>query len=245
MESQVIAADRPDSDIIKPLAFYRKKRLGTVRVARQLTAAGAIGELSHDTGFTIFTNGAFSMIDAIRHILSRTGAANVSVTTWVPGVQELVDLADLKENADILSLRLIFDYGFRANKPKRAEVVTELFGAENIRETRNHAKIAIIRNSEWDYCMRGSLNLNGNFRCENLDGDNSPEMCDMFDSLWHKHAERFPYGFVQSGTEIANAYRELMAEGKPKSPNRAKKTFAVPAPPDPALERFNAIMGKK
>lgn len=213
-----------DADIIKPIVFYRAKRISKSRVERGLTACGAIGDIDRERGFTILTNGAFSMIDAVRHVLTQTGAAHLHVTTWIPGVQELCDLYDLKQGGAVLSLRFLLDYGFRANKPKRAALVTELFGEQCVVESRNHAKVVLIRNEKWDFCLRGSLNLNGNFRCENLDGDNDAAMCDAFAELWESHATRFPVGFGQTGRESGAAYRELMAENK-QAPRRGGKAI--------------------
>jgi len=234
-----------DADIIKPITFYRAKRDTPTRVARQLTAQSAIGELSPSRGFTILTNGSFSMIDAIAHVLSSTGPAHLHITTWVPGLQEVCDLYDLKQGGAVLSLRFLLDYGFRANKPKRAALVAEMFGEENVVETRNHAKVALVQNDEWNYCLRGSLNLNGNFRCENMDGDNDPAMCAAFAELWDKHARAYPTGFAQTGREIGVAYRELMAEGNAKRRSVSRRDTKAAPIIDPALARFNALLNTK
>lgn len=237
-----------DADIINPITIYRAKRNTPARVARQVTAAGAIGELSKSNGFTILTNGSFSMIDAIRHVLSVTGPAHVCATTWVVGIQEIFDLYDLKEAGAVLSLRVILDRGFRATRTRIAELAAELLGLENIRETHNHAKIVTIRNDSWDYCLRGSLNLNANSRCENLDGDDSPGLCGMIDSFWYDHAAMFPAGFGQSRADITLAYRELMAEGSTKhgsSPSVSRSEPKSAPIIDPALARFNAILNTK
>ena len=215
-----------NADVVKPITWYREKRATPARIARQFTAAEAIGSISQDQGFTILTNGAFSMIDAIRHCLSCIGPAHVLVTTWVPGCQELVDLHDLKQEGIVKSLRIIIDYGFAATKPERVALMCDLFGIGQIVESRIHAKIATIVNDDWHFVIRGSLNLNGNFRLENLDGDDSPEFCTIMDEVFDGCSKMLPGRIGQRSEAVSDAFRAMFSNGD--SPPRKESNLTTP-----------------
>lgn len=199
---------------LRPIAYYRERKQSASNLSRALTAKEAIGAIDKERGFTILTNGAFSMIDAVYHVLSQTGKAKVWITTWVPGERELVDLYDLWQSGDITEIKFLLDYGYCATRAESAELLLSLFGAGNVFETRNHAKFVLIRNEEWDYCLRGSLNLNGNFRCENLDGDNDAGMCDAFERVFMETATRLGDGVNHPGKEVGIAWRKMMLEAQ-------------------------------
>lgn len=177
-------AEKKAGEALLPLTHYRANRERASYLSRSATAANAIGPLSKERGFFILTNGTFSMIDAVRHVLRETGPARVLVTTWVPGFQEVVDLADLRDEGAILSLRFVVDRGFFSTRQAKAEEFQRLVGEADIRISSTHAKICTIRNEQWDYVLRGSLNLNSNKRAENLDGDNDPALCAVLESFY-------------------------------------------------------------
>lgn len=214
-----------DSEIIRPMVWYRAKRESQKVRARGLSAASAIGQIDKDRGFTCLTNGAFSMIDAVRHVLSQTGPAAVLVTTWVPGSQEIADLVDLKAESKVITCRAIVDTGFAAYKVNRARFLVESLGKGNVVETRNHSKVAVIRNDQWAYCLRGSLNLNGNFRCENLDGDNSPELCDVIEGWFDELVEKSGGGLWLPPSETYQHYIDTMAAGVRRGKGRDVDEF--------------------
>ncbi len=202
--------------VVHPLTYYRQKRLSQKFVARQETAKSAIGKLDKDLGFTILTNGSFSMIDAISCVLDQTGPSKLVISTWVPGMQEISDLADLKKSKRVLGLKLIVDYGFCRSKMDQAIFVEKAIGRENIVETRTHAKIACIRNSDWDFCLRGSLNLNGNFRCENLDGDDDKGLCDAIEGWFDDLLRLNGPGLFKPGSAVYKAYLQAINNGMPR-----------------------------
>lgn len=177
-------AEKKAGEALLPVTHYRANRERASYLSRAATAASAIGPLSKERGFFILTNGTFSMIDAVRHVLRETGPAHVLVTTWVPGFQEVVDLADLRDEGAVLSLRFVVDRGFFSTRQAKAEEFQRLVGEADIRISSTHAKICTIRNEQWDYVLRGSLNLNSNKRAENLDGDNDPALCAVLESFY-------------------------------------------------------------
>ena len=145
------------------------------------------------------------MIDAIRHVLAHTGPAHVMVTTWVVGMQELVDLTDLRDARAVLSLRFIVDRGFFSTREAKAAEFQRLVGSADIRITSNHAKVATIRNADWDFCLRGSLNLNTNSRVENLDGDNDAGLCEAMEALYARPPQRETQDGARAGFNAAMA----------------------------------------
>jgi hypothetical protein len=179
-------AEKKAGEALLPITHYRENRTRQSYMSRAATASKAIGALSKERGFFILTNGAFSMIDAVRHVLAETGPARVLVTTWVPGFQEVVDLSDLKSQGAVISLRFVVDRGFFSTRQAKAEEFMRLVGEADIRISSTHAKICTIRNERWDYVLRGSLNLNANKRAENLDGDNDAGLCDALEEFYNE-----------------------------------------------------------
>ena len=201
------------SDVAKPIAYYREKSERRVAKSRAMTASETIGKIDKNQGWTLLTNGAFSMIDVVSHLLTQTGPARLFITTWVPGNADLVALSDLVESGSITEIKFIVDRGFARCRENGAALLLDLFGADNVSETKNHAKVACIRNENWDYCVRGSLNLNANNLCENIDGDNSAEICDLFESVYRENSVKLQ-GLNSDGKAVGKAFREMMTDGK-------------------------------
>lgn len=73
------------------------KKIGKRRKSRFVTstsawASSAIGSLDHGGRIVGVTNGRFSMIDIVRHVLSETGPADLVVATWVVSLESAADL---------------------------------------------------------------------------------------------------------------------------------------------------------
>lgn len=73
--------------------------------------------------------------------------------------------------------------------------MTEL---ENIRTTNTHSKFVLIYNSEWNVCIRSSMNLNENKRCENYDIDNDLNVFNLFNDFAKELFELQENGIIES-----------------------------------------------
>jgi hypothetical protein len=199
-----------DRYISKPAAYYRDKRNSSSTFARDRSAALTIGSVTPASGFSAITSGAWDMISAIRHVLSEIGPSELWVSTWVPGLQEIMDLKALIDEGSVVRLQLLVDYGFESSRRSHADSTIEIIGPSNILVGRNHSKIVLFRNDRFHYVLRGSCNLNANRRAENLDGDEGVELFNAFLSFFDDHRSIGGTGFGRSGADIYRAHRQIM-----------------------------------
>lgn len=129
------------------------------------------------------TKGQFSLLDLVIAVLTQTGPAHVTVSTWT-AAQAAIDESYklLTENA-VLSLRWLVDFSFLRRQPKYCELLVRRFGRDVIRVTKNHAKFIIVRNKRWNVAIRTSMNLNHNPRLENFEISDDPALCDFLESV--------------------------------------------------------------
>jgi hypothetical protein len=67
------------------------RRNGARRVFRESGTASAgdiIGPIAPGNDICGVTNGQFSLVDIIEHLLSQTGPADVSIATWTMGIYD-------------------------------------------------------------------------------------------------------------------------------------------------------------
>jgi hypothetical protein len=200
----------PDRYIAKPVVYYRQHRCSIATFARDKSASETIGSITPGSGFSAITSGAWDMISAIRHILSEIGASDVWVSTWVPGMQEIVDLKYLIDLGMIRNIKLLVDQGFETSRRSHAEMMVETIGPQNILVGRNHSKIALFRNDKFHYVLRGSCNLNTNRRAENIDGDESESLFNAFLEFFNAHQDLGGTGFGRSGVEVRRTHKQIM-----------------------------------
>lgn len=153
------------------------------RIACVEAATETIGRLCQGDRIVALTKGQFSMLDLIKAVMAQTGPADLVLSTWTLGIRDIENAAWLLTKGDIRSLRLLTDRSFVTRQPKYCRRMVEVFGSQAIRATRTHAKFAIIKNTDWNVCIRASMNLNRNQRWENFDLDVSPEICRFFEAL--------------------------------------------------------------
>lgn len=200
----------PDRYIAKPVAYYRQHRCSVATFARDKSAAETIGTINPGSGFSAITSGAWDMISAIRHIISEIGTSDVWISTWVPGIQEIVDLKYLIDLGLIGNIKLLVDQGFETSRRSHADMMVQTIGANNILVGRNHSKIALFRNDQFHYVLRGSCNLNSNRRAENIDGDESENLFNAFLQFFESHEELGGTGFGRSGVEVRRTHKQIM-----------------------------------
>lgn len=122
------------------------------------------------------TNGQFSIIDVLDHILDATGPADLDIATWTASDGDLKRAHAFLLSRRVRRLRFVVDPSFRSRKPDFCRVLVELFGNDAIRTTPIHGKFAVIRNSSWDVAIRSSMNLNVNRRIESVEISDDAEL---------------------------------------------------------------------
>lgn len=178
---------------------------GALTVAEKLTPGGRLIGL---------TKGQFSMIDLIKALLTVTGPAHMTLSTWTAGVRDTENVGFLVERGDLLSLRLLIDRSFPTRQPKYVAGVLRVFGEDAIRVSNTHAKFCILRNERWAVCVRSSMNLNRNRRFENFDIDDNAEICDHFEALVDELGEKMPPGLTPPHAEVERVFARSLRDSE-------------------------------
>ena len=147
------------------------------------TAREALAEFDKDTSIFGFTKGQFSLIDALRAVLDKTGPARLTVSKWTVGNQDLTSLHELLKDKRVVDVRFIVDISFQKRQPEIFKHLLEHFGSDSIRVTKNHAKYFMVGNEDWTVSCKTSMNLNFNPRFEDFDISNDSRLYAFLDSV--------------------------------------------------------------
>lgn len=123
-----------------------------------------IGTLQPGKSIFYHTEGAWSNIDLLEHMLKRSGPANLYFCTWSISIEAIRRIINWKKTGLVKDLFIVADKGIRNRKP---EIYQQLIGNfSNIVFTSCHAKVTVIQNQEFDFCFLGSANYTTNPRLE-------------------------------------------------------------------------------
>ncbi|MFH2076107.1 MAG: hypothetical protein ABIJ57_12305 [Pseudomonadota bacterium] len=167
------------------------------------SARESIGTLAAGGRITGITKGQFSLLDLIRAVSDQIGPAALTVSTWSTGIRDTQNLGLLINQGAFTKVSLCLDRSFSGRQPQYVEEVIRVWGAENIRMTRNHAKFFLLRNEAWNICVRSSMNLNRNPRLEQYDLDDSLELCEFFQNVIDEIFQKMPAGLTRK-TPVCN-----------------------------------------
>jgi hypothetical protein len=166
-----------------PAAF---KRQGVRRVYREnatASAADLIGPLAPGDDLCGLTNGQFSLVDIVEHVLSQTGPADLCIATWTQGIYDVERAYGFVRNGSIRRIRFVVDPSMFTRMPENAAVLVRGFGADAFRAVNCHAKFATVRGDGLAVTIRSSMNLNRNDRIESFDISACSEMTAFFERL--------------------------------------------------------------
>lgn len=165
------------------------------------------------------TKGQFSLIDMVNVLLEKIGPADVVISTWSAGLRDTTALQEMKESGRVRSVTIITDRSYPTRQPGYALSMEEAFGKENIRTTNTHAKFVLLKSDTCSVCIRSSMNLNKNDRCENFDVDDDPDIFGFFNDFVQEVFQKSPLqGFIESRSEVDPVFKTLMKkEGEPES----------------------------
>ncbi len=147
------------------------------------SAAEIIGMVRPRGEITGLTNGQFSLIDMIEHLLSQTGPADVVISTWTMGIYDAERARLFCSRGDIRKIRWLVDPSIFGRRPELSGQLVERFGVEAFRAVNTHAKFVVLRGDALALVIRSSMNLNPNRRVENFDITADPAMCSWFESF--------------------------------------------------------------
>jgi hypothetical protein len=129
-----------------------------------LVLAEMANALDHNQSIQYCTGGRWSMHEMVRMILLKTGPAKVWMTTWTITEEPMRVLLDLIKTGYISELSAVLDYRIEKRKPEAFQLASNII--TRIKLTKCHAKVAVIRNEEWNITIVGSANFSKNPRIE-------------------------------------------------------------------------------
>jgi hypothetical protein len=171
---------------VEPVTF---RRMGSRRVFRESgtqTAAEIIGPLKPGDDICGITNGQFSLVDVIEHLLSLTGPADVAIATWTMGIYDAEQAYKVVSDKRIRSMRFIVDPSMFSRRKELTSVLVRGFGPDAFRAVNSHAKFATLRGDKLALAVRSSMNLNRNERVESFD----VTACDKMTAFYEKLVDR-------------------------------------------------------
>lgn len=191
----------------------RKSPKRTMKISPHQAAWGCIGELTKNCSIVGVTKGQFSLLDLIKAVSNQIGPAALTVATWSTGIRDTQNLGPLIDQGAFTSVSLCLDRSFSGRQPQYVEEVIKVWGEENIRMTRSHAKFFLLRNEDWNICVRSSMNLNRNPRLEQFDLDDSIELCEFFEGIIDEIFEKMPPGLTKSTRKCDQVFPSLLGGG--------------------------------
>jgi hypothetical protein len=148
------------------------------------------------------TNGQFSLIDLVKHILDVVGKSDVICVTWSAGIKDANQVAWMQNSNMINSFTLITDHSYVNRQKSYSVALDNLFGKQNIRTSEIHAKFTLIKNENWNIVIRTSMNLNANKTCESFEIDDDKDIFEFYNSFVEHIYKNQPEGMV-ANTNIA------------------------------------------
>jgi len=176
-------------------------------------AHDCLGKITSGCSIVGVTKGQFSLLDLIRAVSDQVGPAALTVSTWSTGIRDTANLETLIDQGAFTSVSLCLDRSFSGRQPRYVREVIRVWGQENIRMTRNHAKFFMLRNKAWNICCRSSMNLNRNPRLEQFDLDDSAELCDFFAGVIKEIFEQMPAGLTRKVDVCDTVFPDLLGGG--------------------------------
>lgn len=152
------------------------------------SASVALSALDEHDSIAILTFGQFSIGDAIRALLGRSGPAAVTVATWTAAKAEIEHAYRLLTDRRVLSMRWLVDRSFATRQPEYCRALIDRFGPDAIRTTRSHAKFVVVVGERDVFSVHTSANLNTNPRLESMQvirgAEHAAWLSGIVDDLW-------------------------------------------------------------
>jgi hypothetical protein len=161
---------------------YNQHRPTPRTIRRNINAANAellIGPVAKGINLFAICKGQCSLIEVIDYLLHATGPANVDVSAWTVGGDDILRTEQMMKDGRILGIRWLMDASMTVRQPAYCAMIVEKFGEGSIMCTANHTKFVLIRNDEWNLAIRSSMNLNRNQRLETLEISDDRELAEF------------------------------------------------------------------
>ncbi|RZL17054.1 MAG: hypothetical protein EOO89_09855 [Pedobacter sp.] len=124
----------------------------------------AIGNIEDWQSLFYVTDGAWSNIDVLEHLLQITGPANIYFSSWAISSEAIRRFQYWQEQGIVKETYAIFDQGIRNRKPEIFQEAVAAF--KNIRFLKCHAKLLVVESEKFKITVLGSANMTANPRKE-------------------------------------------------------------------------------
>lgn len=188
---------------------FKKAEIGVFATQNSDRAVAKFDKGCHIIGLTM---GEFSLIDLIRSLLSKTGAADVYIATWSAGIKDAHQVAWMIDSNIIRSFRLMTDHSYVNRQKKYAASIEDLFGKENIRTSEIHAKFVVIKNESFSVTVLSSMNLNANKTCETFCIYENEDITDFHMNFIDHHFVGMKDGFERSSSVVTKCLKEFFSK---------------------------------
>lgn len=198
-----------------PYSVLPAQRKAVITSTARGNARQAIGTISPGCRVIGLTKGQFSLLDVIAAVLAQVGPASVTVSTWTQGKAEIDGVAKLLQAHKITDFRLLVDRSFVARQPGYIRQIQAKLGADAIRQTKTHAKFALIAGGEYRITIRTSMNFNHNSRLEQFDLDDDPAIYNFFNDAVDRLFTVVPAGVDITHAEVTEGFNDALPDDEP------------------------------
>lgn len=161
----------------------RRRARHNMRRAKAETALATILPARFDDGDTwhVLSHGDIDALSYLRHALNGVPFFDhVLISTWCIAAEDMHEIQAWLDTGKIESLHLCCGEIFPSQYGDEYELATRMVDTYGVRLTiaRNHSKVILAENIEFDYCvtMEGSANVNTNPRIEQTSITRSREL---------------------------------------------------------------------
>lgn len=196
------------TESVKDIKYhFKQKDIGVFNIGNIDAITGLLYPKCQVYGFT---DGKFSLIDVIYAVLKKIGKADIVICTWSAGIKDSHNIKWMLETNMINTIKIITDMSFPSRKKNYSVAIDELFGTENIRMARVHAKFVLLKNESWNIVINTSMNLNANKTVENFQIIDDVVLYDFMDQYCNVHFENQLPGFVVPFAQIQKSYKTFV-----------------------------------
>lgn len=189
-----------------------QSRPARLRAVSFAGAADAIGAITPGCRVVGINKGQFSMLDLLHAVLEQVGPADVTVSTWTQGKADIRGVEGLLRTQQITRFRLLIDRSFVTRHPDYVRLIHRIAGPESVRQTKTHAKFALIAAGNYRITIRTSMNFNRNPRLEQFDLDDDGAIYVFFMDMVDRVFAAVPAGLLVTGHEVEQGFAGLNLE---------------------------------
>ena len=188
---------------------FKKSDIGIFKIANLNDLLLKLQPKGHVYGFT---DGKFSLIDLIYALLQKIRQSDIVICTWSAGIKDSYNIKWMLDTNLIRNIKIITDMSFPSRKKNYSIALDNLFGSDNIRMARVHAKFVLMQNQDWNIVVNTSMNLNANKTIENFQVIDDKELFDFMMSYTMVHFDNQRPGFDVKFSEVQKSYKLFFNE---------------------------------